>query len=148
MLYSLRKFNESEVAQQKMKIIRFYEEYGEKATKEAFGADRRVISRWKKRLKDNGGTLVSLMPCSTRPKMVRRSEVAQEIIDFIRALREEHPRIGKEKIKPLLDKYCFQRGIKSISESTVGNIIKRHKLFFHKAGKFIMIPIPNGPRRK
>jgi len=148
MLYSLRKFNESEVAQQKMRIIKFYEEYGEKATKEAFGADRRVISRWKKRLKDNGGKLMALIPSSTRPKTVRRSEVAREIIDFIKALREEHPRIGKEKIKALLDKYCLQRGIKSTSESTIGNIIKRHKLFFQKAGKIYHDPNSKWAQKK
>ena len=51
MLFSLSRFSGSEVAQQRMKILNFYEEYGEKATKEAFGADRKVISRWRKRLR-------------------------------------------------------------------------------------------------
>lgn len=50
MLYSLRNFDQSEVAQQRVKIINFYHRYGEKATKEAFGADRKVISRWRQRL--------------------------------------------------------------------------------------------------
>ncbi|MEM2921468.1 MAG: hypothetical protein QXF26_04030 [Candidatus Bathyarchaeia archaeon] len=54
MLFSLSRFSGSEVAQQRMKIINFYQLYGEKATKEAFGADRKVISRWRKRLKENG----------------------------------------------------------------------------------------------
>jgi hypothetical protein len=62
MLASLRKFEGSEVAEQRMKIIKFYEQYGEKATKEAFGADRKVISRWRKRLKDGGGRLSVLDP--------------------------------------------------------------------------------------
>ncbi len=64
MLYSLRRFKESEVAQQRMKIIKFYEQYGEKATKEAFGADRKVISKWRKRLKENAGSLtaISILP--------------------------------------------------------------------------------------
>lgn len=52
MLFSLTRFSRSEVAQQRMKIISFYEEYGEKAAKKAFGADRKVISRWRKRLKE------------------------------------------------------------------------------------------------
>ncbi|MGQ9471547.1 MAG: hypothetical protein ACUVR0_07650 [Candidatus Aminicenantales bacterium] len=43
MLRSLRRFSRSEVAQQRMKIIKFYEAYGEKATKEAFGVSRKVI---------------------------------------------------------------------------------------------------------
>ncbi len=40
MLSSLKKFSNNEVAQERLKIIKFYEQYGEKATKEAFGADR------------------------------------------------------------------------------------------------------------
>ena len=51
MLCSLRKFTKDEVAQQRMRIIDFYKKYGEQATKEAFGADRKVVSRWKRRLK-------------------------------------------------------------------------------------------------
>ena len=37
MLYSLRRFEEDEVAQERLKIIEFYEEYGEKATNQALG---------------------------------------------------------------------------------------------------------------
>ncbi len=85
-----------------MEIIKFYEEYGEKATKEAFGADRKVISRWRKRLEDSGGELSSLVPLSTHPHRVRHSNVPQEIINFIKGMRENYPRLGKEKLKPLL----------------------------------------------
>lgn len=135
MLYSLRRFSGNEVAEQRMKIIQFYEKYGEEATKEAFGADRKVIWRWRKRLKENGGSLSALIPRSTRPHRTRRSEVPVEIINFIREMREKYPRIGKEKIKPLLDKFCKERGLKTISESTIGNIIKRHNFFYQKSGK-------------
>ena len=62
MLYSLRRFERSEIAQQRMKIIKFYEGYGEKATREAFGADRKLISSWRRRLKDSRGELSSLVP--------------------------------------------------------------------------------------
>ena len=140
MLHSLKIYKRSEVAQQRMKIIKFYEEYGEKATKEAFGADRKVISRWKKRVKEGEGNLTALIPCSTRPHRVRCSNVSQKVINFIKELREKHPGIGKEKIKPLLDKYCDENNLKTVSESTVGNIIKRHKLFFHKAGRIYHNP--------
>ena len=135
MLYSLRKFDSSEVAKERMKIITFYEQYGEKATKEAFGADRKVMCRWMKRLKGGNGSLMSLIPSSTAPHTVRRSTIPSEMIDFIRNLRKKRPRLGKEKIKPLLDKYCFRNGFKTISESTVGNIIKRKHFFFQKAGR-------------
>src|SRR4030065_191635 len=105
MLHSLKIYTRSEVAQQMMKIIKFYEEYGEKATKEAFGADRKVISRWKKRVKEGEGNLTALIPYSTRPHRVRCSNVSQKVINFIKELREKHPGIGKEKTKPILG--CF-----------------------------------------
>ncbi len=73
--------------------------------------------------------------CSTRPHRVRRSDVPLAIIDFIRELREKHPRLGKEKIKPLLDEYCLKKGLVTISESTIGNVIKRHKFFYQKSGR-------------
>ena len=50
MLASLRKFDSSEVAKERMRIISFHQQYGERATKEAFGADRKTVSRWRKRL--------------------------------------------------------------------------------------------------
>jgi ribosomal protein L31E len=141
-------FSKDEVAQQRMKIIKFYEEYGERATKEAFGADRKVISRWKQRLKDSGGSLTALIPHSTRPRKIRRSNMPHEIVDFIRDFRKKHPKLGKEKIKPLLDMYCYEKGIKPISESTIGNVIKKHKFFFQKTGRIYHDPTPNGHRIK
>lgn len=135
MLYSLRKFNRDEVAQKRMEMIVFYDTFGEAATKQAFGADRKVISRWKKRLKASGGKLVALTPTSTRPHAVRRSLIDQRIVDWIKLQRKAHPRIGKEKLKPDLDIFCQSLDIPSVSESTIGNIIKRHKFFFQKSGK-------------
>jgi hypothetical protein len=140
MLHSLKVFGKSEAAIQRMKVIKFYEKYGEQATKEAFGADRKVVSRWRKRLSENGGSIAALAPKSTRPSKVRRSEVPIKIIEFIRKLREEHPKLGKEKIKPLLDEYCYKEGIPEISESTIGNIIKRYKLFFQRSGRIYHNP--------
>lgn len=137
----------SEVAAQRIKIIKFYERYGEKATIEAFGADRKVINRWRKRLRDMGGRLIALVPLSTRPKRVRRSTIPLEIIEFLKVLRQEHPRLGKEKIKPLLDEYCRNNGIKSISESTIGNIIKRHRLYFQKDGRIYHDPKTEGANK-
>lgn len=140
MLSSLRKYSASEIAQQRMKIIKLYEQYGEKATKEAFGADRKVISRWKLRMKRNGGRLESLVPYSTKPKHFRTVKYNPKVVEFIRGQREAHPRLGKEKLKPLLDKDCKLKGIKTISESTIGNIIKSHNMFHQKAGRYYHNP--------
>ncbi len=140
MVASLRRFSENEVAQQRHKIMQFYEKYGEEATKEAFGVDRKLISKWRKRLKEHGGRLEALIPYSTRPKTVRKSNIPQKIIDFIRDLRQKYPRLGKEKIKPLLDEYCKETGLKTVSEATIGNIIKRHNFFFQRTGRIYHNP--------
>ncbi len=148
MLYSLHSFAASEVASQRMKILRFYEEYGEGATKEAFGADRKVIHRWRRRLKGSGGRLESLVPLSTRPHRVRQSSVPAEMVGFIKGLREKHPRLGKEKIKVLLDKYCQQKGWPQVSISTIGNILKRHQMFFQRSGRVYHDPTSHWARKK
>src|SRR5574342_562226 len=78
MLSSLRRFNRSEVAQQRLRIMEFYDRYGEKATREAFGADRKVISRWRQRLYRSEGALEGLIPESTRPNRTRRMTRSEE----------------------------------------------------------------------
>ena len=140
MLSSLRKFSQSEIAQQRMKIIKVYEQYGGKATIEAFGADRKVISRWRLRMKKNAGRLESLVPYSTKPKHFRTVKYDAKIVKFIREQRDNHPRLGKEKLKPLLDEDCKVTGVKTVSESTIGNIIKSHNLFHQKAGRYYHNP--------
>ena len=140
MLCSLRRFDKSEVAQERLRIIKFYDKHGEDETKEHFKADRKVISRWKKRLKEEGSNFTALIPRSTRPMNIRKPATYYKIIEFVREIREEHPRLGKEKIKPLLDKYCEKNGFKSISKSSIGNVIRRHKLFCQKAGKIYHNP--------
>lgn len=135
MLSSLRRYGRDEVAPQRLRIMKFYDRYGEQATKEAFGADRKVISRWRQKLKRHEGALEGLVPESTRPKRTRSMTVATEILQFIRDIRQEHPRLGKEKIKPLLDEFCQEKGLRPIAESTIGKVIKRHKLFYQKNGR-------------
>lgn len=148
MLSSLRRFARSEVAQERLRIIQFYKQYGEKATEEAFGADRKVINRWGQRLRRHNGGLEGLIPESTRPRRTRAMTVPVAIIQFIREIRQEHPRLGKEKIKPLLDEYCQDRGLRSISESTIGKVIKRHKLFYQKAGRIYHDPSRKQPQQQ
>jgi transposase InsO family protein len=135
MLHSLSKFDRSEIAQERLKIIEFYDEYGEKATKQAFGADRKLIYVWKKKMTNNGKTLQSLVPESTRPIRTRTMKTDQRIIDFLKEKRQKHPRIGKEKLKPLLDAYCKHTDIATVSESTIGKIIKRHKMLYQTSGR-------------
>lgn len=140
MLASLKRFDASEIAQQRLRIIQFFEQYGEQATKEAFGADRKVISRWRQRLGEQQGKLQALVPHSTRPHRVRTATVHPQITAFIKEERELHHRVGKEKLKPDIDLFCEQHGLTSISASTIGREIKRHSFFFQKAGRMYHNP--------
>jgi hypothetical protein len=135
MLASLRKFTADEVAQERWKIMQFYAEHGEAETRKYFGVNRKTIHVWKKRLASCGQRLEALGARSTRPQRVRRMTTDVQVLAFIRQLREEHPRLGKEKIKPLLDRHCLERGIHSPAVSTIGKIIKRHGLYFQRAGR-------------
>lgn len=140
MLHSLRRFSKSEVAQERNKILTFYEKYGEKATKEAFGVDRKLIHVWRKRLARQGNHLSALVPSSTRPRQVRRMTTEPRIIEFIRDMRRKHPRMGKEKLKPFVDIYCKEINIPLVSESTIGKVIKRYKFFYQKSGRIYHDP--------
>ena len=135
MLPSLRKFSADEVAQERLKIIEFYDTHGEVETQKYFHVNRKTIHVWQKKFARSGHRLESLIAQSTRPKQVRRMGTDPRMVAFIRHLREEHPRLGKEKIKPLLDGYCETLKMSSLSVSTIGKVIKRHHLFFQKTGR-------------
>ncbi|RJR20793.1 MAG: hypothetical protein C4581_02935 [Nitrospiraceae bacterium] len=48
--------------------------------------------------------------------------------------------MGKEKLKIFVDDYCKNKGLTPISESSIGNIIKRYKLFYQKTGRIYHDP--------
>ena len=125
---SLLAYNQSEIAQVRNEILSFSDNHGIKATIDAYGISRRTLFRWKKKLKTSYGKLESLIPESTKPHSTRTMLTPAKIITFIRQLREQYSHLGKEKIKPLLDEYCLQEGLTTISESTIGKVIKRHNL--------------------
>jgi len=135
MLPSLRSFDNQTVAQERLRIIKFYRRYGEEATKEAFGADRKVISRWQRRLTQAKGRLGALSPRSTKPHHYRTSQTDPRIIEWLKQERATHHRVGKAKLKPDLDLYCQTLGIRSISASTIGKELKRYQ-YFHDHPSF------------
>lgn len=69
-------------------------------------------------------------------------------MNTFKKLREEHFRLGKQKIKPLLDEYCLGLKIKSISVSTIGKVIKRNHFFFQKQGRVYHNPNSGWAKRK
>jgi len=131
----LHTITHNEIVQKRIEIVNFLEKYGKEATKEAFGYSKTEVYRWRKLYKDSKYNPEVLLPMSKRPHRTRRMLVDERILDFIKNLREHNFRIGKEKIKVLLDTYCKELSIKSPSESLIGKIIKRNNLVFKHTGK-------------
>ena len=127
-LIGASRFSKSEEAQFRLRVVDFSKKYSIEAAADASGVSRATIFRWRRCLKESQGRLDSLIPKSRRPKRVRQMKITPDIVTFIRTLREEHPRIGKEKIKKFLDEYCSKKSIRTFSVSTIGKVIKRYEL--------------------
>ena len=113
-------------AEERVRILTFWNHHGDAATKEAFKVSRPTLFRWQKLLNDGGGKLEALVPKSTAPNTRRKRVIPKAIEDLIIAERSRE-RIGKEKIAKLLkdDKIIV------ISDSTAGRMLADMK----KAGK-------------
>lgn len=130
MVASLKKFESSDVAKERLRIIVFYETYGEAATREAFEVDRKLIYIWRQRYKKSRGKLSSLVPISTKPCHTRTPNTHPKVVAYIKGLRKKYPRLGKEKIYPLLCVYCKKEHLPVVSQATIGREIARHNMFY------------------
>lgn len=123
-------FASSDVAKFRLKVVEFGKKYGWKAVQDAFHVKRSTYFLWKQKMKISLGKLSSLVPSSTRPHHVRMMHTNPKILDFIRGVRMQYGRVGKEKLKILVDAYCREAMIPSLHASTIGKIIKKHQYFF------------------
>lgn len=110
-------------AERRAKILAFSEKHGLKTTQDAFGVSRRTLFLWKARLKKGSGKTEALNEKSRRPKKVRIRQWPEAVIVEIRRWRTEHPNLGKDKIHPLLKRFCDERNIACPSIASVGRII-------------------------
>lgn len=116
----------------RLRCIKLLEEYGWKATRTAFpGVSRASVYRWKKQFNQGDRKTQSLLPKSTRPNNLRGMVMPDGILGFIRELRKKYPHLSKYKIKPFLDIWCKEQGIKTYSVSWIGKVISRHSFFFN-----------------
>lgn len=100
------------------KILQFWKTHGDAATKDAFNVCRRTLYYWQSnptpqsRAHRNG---------------YRKRYIPPELVDEINRIRKEHPRLGKEKLTPLIQAFCNQKGLKAPSEPTVGRMLQQLK---------------------
>ena len=113
----------TEKAKLKANALVFWEKHGLAAAIDAYLIKRSTLFLWKKQLTDSNGVVESLNEKSKCPKRKRQRTVNSKIQTFVLNIRKEHPRIGKDKIKPLLDQHCQQEGIDTVSASTIGRVV-------------------------
>lgn len=130
---SVNAFSDSETAKYRLKVILYYQKHGMPATLDAYPVKRSTVLLWQQTLKENKGKLESLVPRSSRPHKCRGMETHPLVLAEICRLRKIHYRLGKEKISPLLKKYCERLGLAMPAESTIGKIIGRNHLFFSRS---------------
>jgi len=114
---------QKKIIEQRLEIIKFFDEFGPVATRKAFNKGRSTIYLWKKKLAKSGGKLSALATGDKTPVHKRKRLTHPFIADFILKYRLAHPGVDKTTITPLLRVACQQAGLRPISESTVGRII-------------------------
>jgi len=120
-------------AKQRLKILNFWRQYGLQAATDAYGAKRSTLYGWWKVYLASERKVESLNPGKQERINKNKRVVDLRIIDEIKRLRfDVCPNMGKEKVKKDLDIFCKNSGLKIISESTIGRIIKDKKIYHHR----------------
>src|SRR5438876_785253 len=78
----------AKTAQDRTRILTFWNKHGDAAAKEAFGASRPTLFRWQKALAEAGGRLDALNPKSTAPKNKRKRVIPPKVEELILKERE------------------------------------------------------------
>ncbi len=94
------------------------------ATCRHFGIARSTLTCWLDRFHPDDPR--SLEEHSRCPHTVRAPETDERVVELIRVLRRNNPRMGKERVREILR---TEHGVR-LSVSTVGRVIARHGLFF------------------
>jgi len=139
---------QQQIIKHRQQVLLFWQTHGLAATKDAFRVSRRTLFRWQK----------DPTPKSRahRHGYVRRV-IPPVLVTEICRQRTIHPRLGKEKLTPLLREFCLEAGLPVITEPTVGRMIAQLKAtgklptniqlrMSAKTGKLLAKPIP--PKRK
>lgn len=109
--------------EKRLAIMAFFDKYGAKTTKAAYGICRSTVYNWKRVLAASEGNIASLAPGSRAPARKRVRQLDPRIAAFITAYRTVHPKVGQATIKPALDAYCRDNAMPTISTATIARVI-------------------------
>ena len=82
-------------AQQRLRILHFWQRHGLAATIDAFGVSMRTLYRWRQRLRQAGGSPAALAAQSCRPHQLRQPRHDLRLVAQIRHLRRLQPNLGQ-----------------------------------------------------
>lgn len=136
----LTAFDKSEIAKLRLESIEFLDRFGLAATLSAYKISKATLYRWKKTFTVSRKQLTSLIPQSTKPKRVRQRLIHPQILAHIKALRLAYGKLGKDKLKPLIDEYCLKENLEPVSASTIGRVITDNHCFYQKTGRMYHNP--------
>ncbi len=114
----------TETAKRRTGILSFWRKHGLAATKDAYGVSRRTLYDWQRRLHQGAGKLESLNPYTKAPKKKRRRLWEAPVVEELKRLRDIYPNLGKEKLYPLLLKFCIRHELVCPRPRTIGRLVK------------------------
>ena len=117
--YALRWGMVHKDAQRRLEILKFWQNHGLAASRDAFKVSRRTLFAWKAKWQAK----VTLTPASTAPKCRRCRQWSPAVIAEIRRIRAQHPNFAKEKLHPFLLAFCQPRNLRCPAVRTIGRLI-------------------------
>jgi hypothetical protein len=106
----------------KCEIVSFWHKHGLIPTQDAFGVSRATLFRWQAQVQSGKLQLRSTVPKRKRVRIVHPL-LRKELI----RMRCVSPRLGKEKLYPLLREYSLLHNLPILSISTIGRLIADFK---------------------
>ena len=112
-----------ETAEERMKILLFWEKHGLSACLDAFPVSERTLYSWKKIFVSSWCKISSLRKQSRAPKSTRKRIWDIRVLEKIIHIRDSYPNLWKDKIYPLLFQYCDLQDIQCPKASTIWRLI-------------------------
>lgn len=113
----------TEKAKERVRILIFWETYGLKATLAAFKVKRRTLFNWKKQFSEGGKHPESLNEKARAPRKKRKRLWDERIIQELKRLRWAYPNLGKEKLYPLLKRFCETQRLAAPKPATIDSAL-------------------------
>lgn len=110
-------------ALKKVRILIFWEKHGLQATLDAFPVKRATLFLWQKHFNEGGKIPEALNEKKRIPKNRRKRIWPHEVISEIKRIRWDHPNLGKEKLYPLLKRFCDGKNLPCPQPKTIGRLI-------------------------